>query len=167
MVCVVCRLGDYMKGGRFHLFPEQEVKFDLSFAQDKCVVRGLHNGTYGVDGEKKWYSEPDLIAIVQARKNHRCDRCGGWIKVERDLLMRNVVRRDWYVGLSSFNCLPPWWGYECKLCIPCSREVFKGIKVYRCDGWDMGEWSKQKPEINKPSVDFIEELSRYERQCQV
>lgn len=165
---------------RFHLLPEVWLKAVFKDGKEGVVACGaIKSGMWNEDRTKWITSEPDekgrfwwqaplLIAIVFPRKIYDCDICG------RRIASRPSSKRSWwerqkmsgfidpnsiYIGICD-GCLPPYWGFDTKICLECAKKIFRDAIVYECDGWDMGGWNKETPKIQKPTFNFIEILNK-------
>jgi hypothetical protein len=136
---------------KYHLFPQQEITWvDSDGAKNR--VRGLWK-TDQFDSELKkwWFTTPELIALVEAKKNHRCDRCGALIAPKRHPISFQIVEPVWYLGIAD-DCFPHYWGYDYKMCLKCALEVFKNAEVYECKGELPCGWYKKAPIIKEPVI---------------
>jgi hypothetical protein len=167
---------------KYHLLPEQSVSFPIirSKNPDKlCFVYGMIKA-YNMDYQKEpntwvktslmtnekgefYWKEPDLIAVVKARKSFECDVCGKthyitsrFTKVMGYKSSKNLK----YVGLLDFEgCCVPEWGYSIKICLECALKTFKDAVVYQCAGWDDNScWSTETPTIDKPQIKLYDVL---------
>jgi len=165
---------------KFHLIPEMRIKAVFKDGKQWIVACGIYKSGMWNDERtewiesppdeegKFWWNEPDLIAIVYPKKSsHRCDICGNIIKGRPPRKRRGLSTllpsywdyKSVYVGICD-GCLPPYWGYDTKICLDCAKRIFKDVKVYECDGWDSPSWSKDPPKIEREIHDFIEILEK-------
>jgi len=171
-----------MKKYKFHLFPEVEIPLTNTKGESWAIL-GLHkskhtdyvNGKwvdngFQVDEEGRfWWSEPDLVAIVRADKQQRCDKCGGkieastkrasWTK-KTNRITNRLVTRNYYIGITDLGCTVPYWGYDIKICLNCASELFKDVMVYHCTGWENPSWSNDIPVIEEKPISLLEEIKK-------
>ena len=146
---------------KYHLFPSDVIEWIDKTTGKTYSVLGLHkeseSGLGPDEKDRYWYSNPDLIALVNARRLHSCDQCGILINPERNIFLNKVIKPAFYIGISEEE--PPYpWGYDTKLCLSCAKEIFKDAIVFRCKGF-CGEiqsgWFKTIPKEEKDPIKLL------------